>query len=76
MRRLTPNVLRSKVVGTGDPPGKVLDRRMRQASKGRIWPYGCAAHHPAIVYDYTPKLERAGPEQFLKSHRGYLQADA
>ena len=28
------------------------------------------------MFDYTPTRERAGPEQFLKSYRGYLQADA
>ena len=29
-----------------------------------------------MVFDYTPTRERAGPEQFLKTYRGYLQADA
>jgi transposase len=29
-----------------------------------------------VVFDYTPTRERAGPEQFLKGYRGYLQADA
>ena len=29
-----------------------------------------------MVYDYTATRERAGPEEFLKSYRGYLQADA
>ena len=32
--------------------------------------------HPAVVFDYTPTRERAGPELFLKHFRGYLQADA
>ena len=31
---------------------------------------------PAVVYDYTPTRERAGPEKFLQGYRGYLQADA
>jgi hypothetical protein len=31
--------------------------------------------HPAAVFDYTPTRERAGPEKFLKTYRGYLQAD-
>lgn len=74
--RLKRYVLQSKVVGTDDTPVKVLDRRLNQARKGRIWPYVGDARHPAIVYDYTPTRERAGPERFLESYRGYLQADA
>jgi transposase len=69
-------VLSSKVVGTDDTPVKVLDRKLKQARKGRIWPYVGDGDHPAVVYDYTATRERAGPEEFLKSYRGYLQADA
>jgi hypothetical protein len=29
-----------------------------------------------VVYDYTPRRTRDGPEEFLKGFRGYLQADA
>lgn len=32
--------------------------------------------HLAILYDYTAPRGRAGPEEFLKGYRGYLQADA
>ena len=74
--RLKRHVLRSKVVGTDDTPVKVLDRKLRQSRKGRIWPYAGDRDHPAVVYDYTPTRERAGPEEFLKQYRGYLQADA
>jgi transposase len=74
--RLKRHVLESKVVGTDDTPVKVLDRRLRQARKARIWPYVGDRDHPAVVYDYTATRERAGPEAFLKSYRGYLQADA
>ncbi|MDQ6704639.1 MAG: IS66 family transposase [Acidobacteriota bacterium] len=69
-------VLSSKVVGTDDTPVKVLDRNLPQTRKGRIWPYVGDRDHPAIVYDYTPTRERAGPEEFLKGFRGHLQADA
>ena len=69
-------VLSSKVVGTDDTPVKVLDRRLPQARKGRMWPYVGDCDHPAVVFDYTPTRERAGPEQFLSNYRGYLQADA
>lgn len=69
-------VLSSKVVGTDDTPVKVLDRSLPQTRKGRIWPYVGDRDHPAVVYDYTPTRERAGPEEFLKTFRGHLQADA
>ncbi|MGA2539887.1 MAG: IS66 family transposase [Terracidiphilus sp.] len=75
-QRLKRHVLASKVVGTDDTPVKVLDRKLPQARKGRIWPYVGDHNHPAVVYDYTATRERAGPEEFLKSYRGYLQADA
>lgn len=74
--RLKMFVLESKVVGTDDTPVKVLDRRLPQTRKGRLWPYVGDRDHPAIIYDYTPTRERAGPERFLKTYRGYLQADA
>ncbi len=74
--RLKQYVLDSKVVGTDDTPIKVLDRKLPQAKKGRIWPYVGDRDHVAAVYDYTATRERAGPEQFLKNYRGYLQADA
>jgi len=75
--RLKQFVLRSKVVGTDDTPVKVLDRSLvRTTRKGRFWPYLGDRNHMAAVFDYTPTRERAGPERFLKSYRGYLQADA
>lgn len=74
--RLKRFVLASKVVGTDDTPVKVLDRKLSQTRKGRIWPYVGDRDHVGAVYDYTPTRERAGPEEFLQSYRGYLQADA
>ncbi len=75
--RLKQFVLSSKVVGTDDTPVKVLDRRLARATrKGRFWPYVGDRNHGAAVFDYTPTRERAGPEQFLKGYRGFLQADA
>jgi transposase len=74
--RLKEFVLGSKVVGTDDTPVKVLDRQLPYARKGRIWPYVGDRDHPAVIYDYTPTRERAGPERFLENYRGYLQADA
>lgn len=74
--RLKRFVLSSKVVGSDDTPVKVLDRKLPQARTGRIWPYRGDRDHPAVVYDYTPTRERAGPERFLRDYRGYLQVDA
>ena len=74
--KLKDFVLASKVVGTDDTPVKVLDRKLPQTRKGRIWPYVGDRDHPAVIYDYTPTRERAGPEKFLKNFRGHLQADA
>jgi len=47
-------LLSSKVIGTDDTSVKVLDRKLPFARIGRIWPYVGDAHHPVIVYDYTP----------------------
>ncbi len=74
--RLKQHVLASKVVGTDDTPVKVLDRKLKRTRKGRIWPYVGDRDHAAVIYDYTPTRERAGPEEFLRTYRGYLQADA
>ena len=69
-------LLSSKVIGTDDTSVKVLDRKLPFARIGRIWPYVGDAHHPVIVYDYTPTRSRAGPAKFLEGYKGYLQADA
>jgi transposase len=69
-------LLSSRVIGTDDTSVKVLDRKLSFARIGRIWPYVGDAHHPVIVYDYTPTRSRAGPAKFLEGYKGYLQADA
>ncbi len=69
-------VLASKVAGTDDTPVKVLDRTLPNTRKGRFWPYIGDREHPSVVYDYTPTRERAGPEKFLSTYKGYLQLDA
>jgi transposase len=66
-------LLGSKVIGTDDTSVKVLDRKLPFARIGRIWPYVGDAHHPVIVYDYTPTRSRAGPAKFLEGYRGYLR---
>jgi transposase len=66
----------SKVIGTDDTGVKVLDPKLTFARTGRIWPYVGDAHHPVVVYDYTPTRSRDGPARFLEGYRGHLQADA
>jgi transposase len=68
--------LRSKVVQTDDTPVPVLDPELPHTRTGRIWTYVGDSTHPYTVYDYTPNRSRAGPDEFLKDFRGYLQADA
>ena len=75
-RWMRKELLGSKVIGTDDTSVKVLDRKLPFARNGRIWPYLGDAHHPVIVYDYTPTRGRAGPAKFLEGYTGYLQADA
>ncbi len=75
--RLKTFVLSSKVTGTDDTPVRVLDRSMPGTTrKGRFWPYVGDRDHPGVIFDYTATRERAGPERFLESYQGYLQADA
>ncbi len=69
-------VLSSKAVQTDDTPVPVLDPELPRTRTGRIWTYVGDADHPYTVYDYTPNRSRAGPDEFLKEFRGYLQADA
>ena len=74
--RMKERALSSKVVQTDDTPVPVLDPELPHTRTGRIWTYVGDPKHPYTVYDYTPNRSRAGPDEFLKDFRGYLQADA
>lgn len=69
-------VLRSAVLHTDDTPVPVLDPTLPHTRKGRFWVYVGDFDHPYTIYDYTPSRSRDGPQQWLKSFRGFLQADA
>lgn len=71
--RLKGAALTSKVVQTDDTPVAVLDRALTKTRTGRLW---TSVGENATVYDYTPTRARAGPDEFPKEYRGYLQADA
>jgi transposase len=75
-RAMKKELFESKVIGTDDTSVKVLDPKLPFDRIGRIWPSVGDAHHPVIVYDYTPTRSRAGPAKFLEGYKGYLQADA
>lgn len=73
---LKQDLLRSDVIGTDDTTVPVLDPGQKVTSKGRLWVYVGDDEHPAVIFDYTPTRERAGPAAFLDGYSGYLQADA
>ena len=54
------------MIGTDDTGVKVLDRKLPFARTGRICPYVGDAHHPVVVYDYTPTRGRDGRRDFWK----------
>lgn len=69
-------VMLSTVIHTDDTSVPVWDPTLPQTRTGRFWVYIGDVRHPYVVYDYTPRRTRDGPEHFLKEFRGYLQADA
>jgi transposase len=73
---MVKRVLLSVVIHTDDTRVPVWDPTLPHTRTGRFWVYVGDARHPYVVYDYTPRRTRDGPEDFLKGYRGYLQADA
>jgi hypothetical protein len=73
---MVKRVLLSTAIHTDDTKVSVLDPTLPQTRTGRFWVYIGDARHPYVVYDYTPRRTRDGPERFLTGFHGYLQADA
>jgi transposase len=73
---MVKRVLLSIVIHTDDTTVPVLDPTLPKTRTGRFWDYIGDVRNPYVVYDYTPRRTRDGPERFLKGFRGYLQADA
>jgi transposase len=73
---MVKRVLLSIIIHTDDTTVPVLDRTLPRTRTGRFWDYIGDARNPYVVYDYTPRRTRDGPEHFLKGFQGYLQADA
>src|SRR5262249_2792088 len=73
---MVKQVLLSAVIHTDDTTVPVWDPTLPHTRTGRFWVYIGDVRNPYVVYDYTPRRTRDGPEEFLKGFRGYLQADA
>lgn len=73
---MAKRVRTSKVVHTDDTRVPIQAPGEGKCKQGRIWTYIGDRDHPYIVFDYTPDRTRAGPTNWLRDYRGYLQADA
>lgn len=72
-RQLT---IQSWALWTDDTPVNVLVGGEAGSRLARFWAYVGDAEHPYSVYDFTMSRHRDGPQQFLRTFRGYLHADA
>jgi transposase len=75
-KRMAAEVILSGKLHTDDTPIKVLEPGRGKTREARFWVYVGDDQHPFIVFDYTPNRSRDGPAKFLKTFKGYLQADA
>ena len=73
---MVKRVLLSTVIHTDDTTVPVFDPTLPKTRTGRFWVYIGDVRNPYVVYDYTPRRTRDGPERFLKGFCGSLQADA
>jgi transposase len=73
---MSRRVLRTLVVHTDDTPVPVLDAALEHTRLGRLWVYLGDWMNPFNVFDYTPDRTQAGPQKFLETFNGFLQADA
>jgi transposase len=74
--RLVYWALLSRALHTDDTPVKLQGPKTHLLSTARLWAYLGDAAHPFNVFDFTLNRKRDGPQQFLRSYRGYLHADA
>jgi transposase len=74
--RMIERILLSRNIHTDDTPVPIQSPGEGKCRKGRIWAYIGDRENPYIVYDYTPNRSRAGPADWLRDFKGYLQADA
>ena len=74
VERMKYEITHCDYLQTDDTPVKVLAYR-KEGFKGRLWAY-LDPLGGQVVFDATPTHEGKGPEEFLSSFEGYLQADA
>ena len=68
-------VVQSPVLWTDDTPVTVLMGGKEGSRQGRFWTY-IGDEYPYSVYDFSMSRCRDGPQSFLQTFQGYLQADA
>lgn len=68
-------VLLSRIIHSDDTTVPVRDLKNKKMKTGRAWIYCGDEKNPYTVYQYTPNRKSIGPIEFLKSFKGYLQAD-
>ncbi len=73
---MAERVRQSPVIHTDDTTVPIQSPGQKKCRQGRIWCYLGDEANPYTVYDYTPNRKRDGPQQWLGSYKGYLQADA
>ena len=76
VKLMRERILKSKVIHTDDTQVKLIDKSQSETRTARFWAYVGDRGHPYIVYDFTETRGREGPQNFLQSFNGYLQADA
>jgi transposase len=76
VERMGDRVGASKVVHTDDTRVPIQSPGEGKCRNGRIWAYIGDRVNPYVVYDYTPDRSRAGPTNWLRGFKGFLQADA
>jgi hypothetical protein len=70
------SVLQSRALHTDDTTVKMQELVTHLLSTARLWVYLGDTPHPYNVFDFTVNRKRDGPQQFLATYRGYLEADA
>ena len=76
VKRMAALTKLSGKIHTDDTPVRVLAPGTGKTREARFWVYWGDEAHPFVVFDYTPSRSRDGPETFLETFKGYLQADA
>jgi transposase len=69
-------LLLSRVIHGDDTGVKLRVEGAAHTSKAHLWTYIGDADYPYVLFHFTANYTAAGPEEFLKGYKGYLQADA